>query len=95
MLKNFLILIFAGFLFLYSLKPALSESELVIVNIKKHVYHRQNCQLAQSCYNQCLETTLERARKIYSAIPCKSCHKAQKKPKKKHRKKHKKKSRKS
>ena len=76
-LKCFLLIISVLFL---NVSLAFAD-DMVIVNIKKHIYHKENCRLTKKC-KTCLETSKERAIEIYNAAPCKICYH---KPKIKHK----------
>jgi len=61
--------------------------EYAVVNIKSHTYHKVTCSQVRNC-KSCIKTSLQRAKEVYGAKPCKICYKAQK-AKIKHLKKHK------
>jgi len=66
---------------------ASAEPQMVIVNLKRHIYHTIDCNIAKKCKKDCLATTQERAVQVYRARPCKICHRKHIKKKTKHTKK--------
>lgn len=69
---SFIILIFLINLPSISFQQAFANDENVVLNIKNHVYHKENCKVIQKC-TKCIHTTKDRAINVYHATACKKC----------------------
>lgn len=55
-----------------------AQDQAVIINIKKHVYHKTTCSVGKRCKKSCIRSTESRAKNIYHARQCKICYKKKK-----------------
>lgn len=91
--KRLITLLIAVF-YILLINPVFSSEELLVVNLKTHIYHKFNCPILNSCKDSCLTTTKQRAIEVYEARPCKFCYRSKvlkkHQTKQKHHKKYKK-----
>lgn len=57
---------------LFSAPVLASDSSIVIMNTKTHIYHDPSCQWAKRCTKNCVKTTRDKAISR-GARPCKIC----------------------
>lgn len=68
MKKIFFLLILLGI----ALPVLAADSPVVVLNVKRMIYHNPSCQWAHRCTKNCVKTSLEKALK-HGARPCKVC----------------------
>ncbi len=65
--------IFFGLILLGIVLPVLAaDSPIVVLNVKRMIYHSPSCQWAHRCTKNCIKTTKQEAIE-HGARPCKVC----------------------